>query len=91
MIVYYICMEAQFNNEEENIAEIEQKHTIKITDVTKFQVKLCEKKHEIYHGPKVYMFMGDWPNLVNYFVNDYPLQDIDELEDLVKDIQTLEI
>jgi len=90
MITYYVNMEAQFEDNEQ-VKMMEEKHNLKIVNTTKFQIQLCKSKGEIYRGPSTYMFIGDWPDITNYFLWDYRLQDIEELEELVKSIQPLQI
>lgn len=90
MILYTVSKDAEFELEAD-IMSMEQKHNLKIVDVTKFEVELCKNMNEIYRGPKVYLFIGDWKNIIDYFIWDYPLEDIEELQDLVKSIKTIEI
>ena len=80
MILYGVTMEAQFDKEED-IIEMEQKHNIKIVNVTKFEIELCKSQNKEYRGPNVYLFIGDWPNLIKYFTFDYFLEDIEDLKD----------
>jgi len=90
MIVHYVVMDAEFELGA-SIEAMEEKHNISIVNVTKFEIQLCKNKGEQYRGPSVYMFIGDWTNLVNYFIWDYVLDDIEELQELVQSIKCIEI
>lgn len=90
MITYYVNMDAQFESQD-IINEMEDKHKLKIVNTTQFQIELCRSRNEEYRGPNTYLFIGDWTNIVDYFLWDYPLQDLEELADLVKCIKTMEI
>lgn len=90
MILYSVSYHAQFNSKED-ITFVENKHNIKIMNVTNFEVELCKTKNEIYRGPEVYLFIGDWPNLIKYFLYDYYLEDIEQLKELIESIKTIEI
>lgn len=90
MINYYVNMDAQFECDED-IKKMEKKHNLVIVNTTKFQIQLCHSRGEEYRGPNTYMFIGDWKDIVNYFLFDYFLEDIEELEELVKGIQSITI
>ena len=90
MILYQVCMEAQFDNDEDRV-EMEKKHNIRIVNVTQYHINLCKAEGREYRGPNVYMFMGDWPDIIKYFLWDYYLEDIEQLKDLVVEIKPIEI
>lgn len=90
MIVYSVTYEALFDDDRCRI-EMEQKHNIRIVNVTNFHIDLCKAEGRPYRGNDVYMFIGDWPNIVKYFLWDYFIDDIEQLKELVENIKPIKI
>lgn len=90
MKLYYLSLDAQFDNEED-ILEVEKKYNLVITNITKFEVQLCNEKGETYCGPSVYIFIGKWTDIVNYLVNGYTVNDVDELQEVLNFVKPIEI
>lgn len=89
MILYKVCYEACFESNED-IVTMEQKHNIKIINVTQYYIENRKREGKEYRGNPMYLFIGDWPNLVKYFIWDYYLEDIEQLKDLIVDMKTIE-
>ena len=77
MTLYCVTLECIWNNDEE-IAEMENKLNLKIVEMSKFID--CK-------GGIVYMFIGHYHDIVDYILNYYGTDDEEMMREEIKSIQ----
>ena len=90
MELYYLSLDADFESNDE-MELVEKQYNLSIVSVTKFEIQLCKSRGEDYCGPNVYLFIGKWTDIVNYLVNGYTMNDVDELQETLHYIQPIKI
>ena len=90
MELYYLSLDADFESNDE-MELVEKQYNLSIVSVTKFEIQLCKSRGEDYCGPNVYLFIGKWTDIVNYLVNGYQVNDVDELQEVLSCVKPLDI
>lgn len=90
MKLNYLVIEAEFENNEQ-IKKVEEKYDLSIVNVTKFHIEDAEIKHTEYCGPDLYCFIGREKAIKQYLVWGYCIDDLDEFNDIVKNIKEMEV